>query len=148
MIIRPVLRTDIPKLKELMIAFAHFDDSESEIELDSAKLEEALFSDDPKLFTIVAEDNGEIVAFLNYLYSFSSFELKNCLWVEDVFVIEDARRKGLGDALFNYVKEEAKAFECTCVEWLVRRKNQLGIDFYNKLGAEVDDGTIYVKWKL
>lgn len=146
--IRPVRRTDIPALVELMIAFARYDGSEDEINIDSKKLEEVLFSDQPEMYSIVAEEQGEVVAFLNYFYNYSSFELKKCIWVEDVFVSESARRKGLGDALFNYVKQEAKTSGCARVEWLVRRNNQLGIDFYNKIGAEVDDGTIYVKWKL
>lgn len=146
--IRPVQRTDMSRLVKLMIAFARYDGSEGGINIDSEKLEEVLFSDKPELCSIVAEENGTVVAFLNYFYNYSSFELKKCIWIEDVFVEDTSRRKGLGEALFNYVKQEAKASDCARVEWLVRRNNQLGIDFYNKIGAEVDDGTIYVKWKL
>lgn len=146
--VRPVTRTDISRLVELMIAFARYDGSAGEINIDSKKLEEVLFFEQPELYTIVGEEDGAVVAFLNYFYNYSSFELKKCIWVEDVFVSESARRKGIGDALFDYVRQEAKTSDCARVEWLVRRNNQSGIDFYNKLGAEVDDGTIYVKWKL
>ena len=146
--IRPALRTDMQDLVELMIEFARYDGSEGEIKLDRDRLEEVLFTDDPKLYTIVIEESNKAIAFLNYYFSYSSFELKKCLWVEDVFVAEHARRKGFGDALFDYVRKVAKENDCIRVEWLVRKDNQLGIDFYNKLGASVDDDTIYVKWKL
>ena len=148
MIIRPVRRSDISSLVELMIAFAHYDGPENEVRVDANKLEEILFTQNPKLYSIVAEIDGVAVAFLNYYYSFSSFELKKCLWVEDVFVTDDHRRKGIGAALFKYVQAIAISEDCAKLEWLVRRDNRLGVDFYNQLKAHVDEGTIYVKWHL
>lgn len=148
MLIRSVRSSDISRLVELMIAFAHYDGSSHEVKVDTVKLKEVLFADHPQLYSIVAEHEGKAVAFLNYYYSYSSFELKKCLWVEDVFVLDQHRRKGIGEALFRYVKQIANDESCANVEWLVRRDNQLGIKFYNKLKAKVDDGTIYVKWKI
>ena len=85
---------------------------------------------------------------LNYFYTFSSFQGTSCIWVEDVFIIEEARGKGFGVELFQAVKSIAEQQGCSIVEWLVRKDNERGRRFYDRLGAKVDEGTIYVKWNL
>lgn len=148
MMIRNVQEKDIPTLFYLMHAFAKFDDPDAQLTITQHQLKEAYFSKAPDLFALVVEVEHEVVGFLNYNFSISSFELKSCLWVEDVFILEEYRNKGVGQQLFEQVRQIASDKECVMVEWLVRRNNTKGIRFYEQLGAIVDPGTIYVKWPL
>jgi GNAT superfamily N-acetyltransferase len=62
---------------------------------------------------------------------------------EDLFILEEYRRKGVGRALFNTAIEEAKRRGCGRMEWTVLDWNQLAIDFYRKIG-----GTHMAEWQL
>lgn len=148
MTIRNVQEEDMSEVFQLMHAFAKFDDPEYQLKITQDQLKDAYFSEKPDLFALVIEVEKVIVGFLNYNFSISSFELRYCLWVEDVFILEEFRSKGIGKQLFNHVRQIASDKECAMVEWMVRSNNTNGIKFYENIGAEVDPGTIYVKWPL
>lgn len=145
---RDISMSDIPSVLQLMKEFAIFDGSADSLDIDVGSLANAYFKTSPDMHALVALIDGLVVGFLNYTFSFSSFELKYCLWVEDVFIQEDYRRRGIGEALFARVHEIAKEKDCKRLEWLVRKDNDSGIDFYKKINATVDPGTIYVKWPI
>ena len=147
-VIRNIIPKDIPELLPLMEAFAAFNGSSDEFNMNERRLSEAFFKSSPDLYCIIAEVNEQVVGFLNYTFSFSSFELRYCLWVEDVFIHKAHRRKGLGEALFANAQKIAIDKDCSRVEWLVKRSNESGIRFYKNLEAKVDPGTIHVKWPL
>lgn len=60
------------------------------------------------------------------------------LYLEDLVVKEEFRRKGIGKALLTAVIEHAKAGGYERVTWQVLDWNAPAIDFYRKLGAELD----------
>ena len=148
MIIRPVNREDIGALYELMRAFAQFDGTEYGFVINEQELEMALFEADPKLKSIVIEVDNEVVGFLNYFISYASFSLSPCIWVEDVFIKETFRSRGYGSELFQFMKKRARDEGCRSLEWLVRSDNESGIQFYKKIGAKVDKGTVHVSWGI
>ena len=146
--IRSALKSDMPQLWELMKAFAEFDGSADNLTVSAEDLEQAFFAKDPKIFCLVVERNEKIVGFLNYFLTISSFSMNPCLWVEDIFISQDYRSKGIGAMLFEEIRKIADARSCHKVEWLVRANNESGIQFYKKLGAKVYDDTNYVTWDM
>ncbi len=148
MTIRNVTENDISEVIILMQEFAFFDGSQNEIVIDAQKLLEAYSGKIPGLYGLVIEGPDGLVGFLNYFYTYSSFELSKCIWVEDVFIRESYRGKGLGRAVFKKVKSIAQEEGCSRVDWLVRKDNLSGISFYDSIGAKVDEDTIHVKWPL
>ena len=147
-IVRPIESPDLDSLIILMKEFSEFDGTPGEIDLDVERLSEAFFGNHPQLFGLVAVCDGDIAGFLNYFYSFASFSLEPTIWVEDVFIRSEYRRKGIGHSFFSTIQNIAREKDCNCVEWLVRKDNSSGIKFYESIGAQVDEGTIYVKWKM
>ena len=146
--IRSIRLADIPEVFQLMKSFAAFDGSSTEFNIDQVSLQSAYFNHPKKLEGVVLVKENTVVGFANFFATFSSFELKNTLWVEDVFITPAVRRFGLGSHLFEFLKIKAKEKGCFRLEWLVRRDNEIGVSFYKKLGAQVDEGTIYVKWDV
>ena len=145
--IRALLPTDTADFLDLMHSFAVFDGSESELKLSKQQVEDHFFGANPSIYSYVMELGNRLVGFINFYYTFSSFEGERCIWVEDAYLEEPYRRKGHGAALFNTVRDRAITDNCARVEWLVRDDNKAGQKFDQSIGAIVDPSMIYVKWR-
>ena len=77
------------------------------------------------------------VAFALYFHNFSTFLARRGLYLEDLFVVPEARGRGYGKALMRHVARVAVERGCGRFEWAVLDWNQPAIDFYRSLGAEV-----------
>lgn len=119
---------------KLLLALARFE----HLDPPSADGQRRIISDifEKKILNLfVATDRGELVGYALYFYSYSSFLAKPTLYLEDLFVLEEHRKKGLGLALFLRCVDEAINHECGRMEWAVLSWNEKAIAFYEKLGA-------------
>lgn len=94
---------------------------------------------------VFGEEDGKIVGFALYFFNYSTFVGKKGLYVEDVFVLEEYRKKGYGKLFFKYLAQVAVEKNCGRMEWICLDWNQSSIDFYTKrLGAiSMDEWTVY-----
>jgi len=84
------------------------------------------------------------VGFVLFFHNYSTFLGRPGLYIEDLFVDEAYRRRGLGRALLLYVAQLANARRCGRLEWAVLDWNKPAINFYKKLGAvAMNEWTIY-----
>jgi GNAT superfamily N-acetyltransferase len=89
-----------------------------------------------QLFTpYLAELDGKPVAYAMTFFTYSSFLALPTLYLEDFFVLPEAREHGVGGAIFGYLAAEAVRAGCGRMEWVVLHWNQLAIDFYERRGA-------------
>ena len=89
-----------------------------------------------KLDLFVAIVEKRLVGYALFFYSYSSFLARPTLFLEDIFVLEAYRRKGVGSALFRECTREAIRQGCGRMEWAVLRWNKKAIRFYQGLGAK------------
>jgi ABC-type dipeptide/oligopeptide/nickel transport system permease component len=68
--------------------------------------------------------------------TYSSFLALPTLYLEDLFVIPEARGSGAGRAAFRHLAAEALRRGCGRMEWAVLDWNALAIGFYERLGAQ------------
>jgi GNAT superfamily N-acetyltransferase len=80
-------------------------------------------------------DDGKAVAYALYFFTYSSFLARPTLYLEDIFVLEEFRGKGVGKSLFLKLVREAKTLGCGRMEWAVLTWNKNAIRFYEELGA-------------
>jgi GNAT superfamily N-acetyltransferase len=59
------------------------------------------------------------------------------LWLDDLFLDEAFRGKGIGKAFMHFMHEIARKNNCARFEWMVVDWNEPAIAFYKRLGAEV-----------
>jgi GNAT superfamily N-acetyltransferase len=83
----------------------------------------------------LAEADGEPVGYTVLCETFSTFSAKPKLFLEDIFVVPEARSTGAGYALFRSAVKEAISRDCAALVWEVLDWNQLAIDFYERLGG-------------
>jgi len=68
--------------------------------------------------------------------TYSSFLAKPTLYLEDIFILPEYRRLGIGKKFFDVLLKEARKRKCGRIEWTVLDWNTPAINFYNKLGAQ------------
>ncbi|HEU4828007.1 MAG TPA: GNAT family N-acetyltransferase [Gemmatimonadales bacterium] len=102
-----------------------------------ARLVEDGFGPAPRFHALIAEAGEPPVpiGYALYFETYSSFLARPTMYLEDLFVVPDARRGGHGIALFRALARVARARGCARMEWSVLKWNRLAIDFYDHLGA-------------
>lgn len=94
------------------------------------------FGESPRFRPYLAERDGRVVGYAITFHTYSSFLALPTLYLEDVFVLPEARRYGVGRAFFRHLARQALSDGCGRMEWVVLNWNEMAIDFYDKLGAE------------
>lgn len=114
--------------------FAEFQKTPKKLTISVEKMIE-----DKDLFQcFVAESNSqEIIGFASYFFAYYSWSGK-AIYLDDLYVREDYRNKGIGKKLFGEVINLAKIENCKKIRWQVSNWNQKAIQFYQKMGATLD----------
>lgn len=74
-----------------------------------------------------------------YYAIFSSFIAKPDLWLDDLFVYDSFRGRGIGEALVKELCSIAKEGGCGRVDWHVSNFNDRGKKFYRRIGASISE---------
>ncbi len=89
------------------------------------------------------EDDNE-VGFALFFHNFSTFLGRAGIYLEDLYVKPEYRKKGYGKALLEKLAQIAVERGCGRLEWWVLDWNTPSIDFYKSLGAvPMDDWTVF-----
>ncbi len=86
-------------------------------------------------FCDIAEQDGQPVGFALWFYNYSTFEGAFGLYLEDLFVVPEARGTGAGLALMRRLAQRCRDEGLKRVEWAVLDWNAPTIAFYDRLGA-------------
>lgn len=108
------------------------------------KVKESLFSNGSTVKTLLAFYNEEPAGFALYFYNYSTFKAQKGLYLEDLYVDEELRGKGIGKKLLIELAKIARDEKCGRFEWSVLDWNKPAIEFYRSIGAEaMDEWTVY-----
>jgi GNAT superfamily N-acetyltransferase len=87
----------------------------------------------------VAEVENELAGFVLFCRRFEAHTSRKTLWIADLYVAPEARRIGVGEALFRTVLRRASSLGCSAVTWELARGNEIGARFYKTLGAQFQE---------
>jgi GNAT superfamily N-acetyltransferase len=135
--VREATADDAELVHALICELAVYERLADRVTGDPALVREWLFGPDPAAEALIAEVDGAVAGFALFHRTFSTFEAKPGIWLEDLFVREQHRKAGAGRALIGRVAEITVARGYTRLEWVALDWNVLALDFYAKLGAEV-----------
>ena len=143
--IRKGERKDLSSIRDLVVELAVY---EKEPHAVTADITDYLDAFDVELIqTLIAEVNNKTVGMALYYLSFSTWKGK-MMYLEDLYVREDYRCFGIGQLLFDKVKEEASQQSCKILKWQVLNWNTPAINFYEKNNAIFDKDWWNVKIML
>ena len=135
--IRRATPDDVSIVLRLVRELAVYEKLEHEVDLDPGRLREALFGPSPLAFAWIAEDQGAPVGFALAFLTFSTFRMRACLHLEDLFVLAEHRGRGHGLALLREVAAETVRRGGARLQWNVLDWNVSAIGFYEKQGARL-----------
>jgi GNAT superfamily N-acetyltransferase len=136
-IIRVASAADGPAFIALVRGLADFEHLEPPDDAAAARLLEHAFGARPRYELRVVELGGELVAYVAFFETYSTFRALPSLFLEDLFVREDARGRGIGKALLSHLARLALERGCGRFEWSVLDWNEAAQRFYRSLGARI-----------
>lgn len=97
---------------------------------------ERFLDENEPVYSVVAEHEGKLIGFLNYLTHRNTWTVENALYLNDLFVSEDNRLHGVGRALMEYGFSEADRLGCKKCYWSTQFENHRAQLLYTKIGEK------------
>jgi len=143
--IRRAAETDVPDILAMIRALAEYENAApGAVSATEAQLRESLFGAHPGAEVLMASIGDRVAGFALFFHNFSTWRGRRTLYLEDLFVWPQMRRRGVGKALLCELSRIAMERGCPRLDWMVLDNNQPAIDFYKSLGAiSLDDWTTF-----
>jgi GNAT superfamily N-acetyltransferase len=146
--IRDARREDVGLIYGWIVELAEYEHARDQVRGTPELLEDALFGPHPSAEALIAEAKGdagqwEAAGFAVFHGTFSTWECRPGIWLEDLYVPPAGRRAGVGHALLAHLASLTLERGYTRLQWAALDWNQLALDFYDKLGA-----TRLHEWKI
>lgn len=136
-IIRRAVKEDCPRLLELIKELATYEKAPEAVTVTLEHFQDSGFGSSPVWWAFVAEVDGIIVGMALYYIRYSTWKGQR-LYLEDYYVTEEMRCRGIGKLLFDRVVQEAQEKDFQGMNWQVLEWNELAINYYKKYEAAFD----------
>lgn len=137
--VRKAVPSDVASILQLIRDLAAFEREPDAVQATVEGLYATLFGPTPTAEAIVAELDGAVTGMALFFTNFSTWSGRNGLYLEDLYVMPEARSKGLGKALLARIARIAISRGCARVDWAVLDWNRPAVEFYRSLGAVAKD---------
>jgi GNAT superfamily N-acetyltransferase len=132
--IRAAAEADAELLFGLILELAEFEKLTDAVSGDADLLRRSLFGQ-RAAEALIVELDGEPIGYAIFFTTFSTFECRSGIWLEDVYVRPDKRRAGIGRAVMAHLAALALERGHVRLEWTALDWNEPALRFYEKLGA-------------
>jgi GNAT superfamily N-acetyltransferase len=139
LILRSAEPADSEVLFQLIKKLAEYEKLSHAVTGNVAALREHLFGSPKYIEAILAEYQGQAVGFALFFHNYSTFLTKPGIYLEDLFVLPEYRRQGIGRAILTKLAQIAVERGCGRLEWSVLDWNEPAQAFYRRMGADILD---------
>jgi len=141
--IRAATQADVQLLFDLILELATYEKLADQMAGDVDVLHRSLFEQKAAEALLVETSDGEAVGYAIFFTTFSTFECRSGIWLEDVYVRPEHRRGGIGRAVMEHLAQLALERGHVRLDWVALEWNEPALSFYEQLGARrLDD------WKM
>jgi len=135
---------DVPVILRLIKGLADYEKLAHEVVATEAGLRASLFGSRRVAEVLIGYAGSEPIGFAVFFHNYSTFLGRPGIYLEDLFVLPEWRRRGLGTRLLRRIAQIAVERGCGRLEWSVLDWNEPAINFYKKLGARaMDEWTVF-----
>lgn len=140
--IRAAEEADVGLLFGLILELAEYERLTTAVRGDAEVLRQSLF-ERRAAEALIVEVEGEAVGYAIFFTTFSTFECRSGVWIEDVYVRPQYRRGGIGRTVMEHLAALTLERGHVRLEWCALDWNEPALRFYDRLGATRLDG-----WKM
>lgn len=133
--IRSATEADVEAVFELILELATYEKLRDEVLGDPEVLRRTLF-EQRAAEALLIEAAGEAIGYAIFYVTFSSFECRSGIWLEDVYVKPERRGGGIGRAVMEHLAALALERGHVRFEWCALDWNEPALGFYDGLGAK------------
>jgi GNAT superfamily N-acetyltransferase len=142
--IRAATEADALLLFDLILELAEYEKLSEEVSGDAEVLRRSLFEEKAAEALLLETADGEAVGYAIFFTTFSTFECRSGIWLEDVYVRPEHRRGGIGRAVMEHLAQLAQQRGHVRLDWVALDWNEPALKFYEGLGAKrLDDWIIH-----
>lgn len=141
--IRPATIGDTDTILRFVRDLAIYEHAEDQVLSTPAHVHRTMFSEGATAHGLICEKDGQAVGFAVYFFNYSTWQGRNGLYLEDLYVDPAHRGSGAGKALLRRLARIALDKDCGRFEWSVLDWNENAIRFYEKMGA-----TVMTEWQI
>lgn len=131
--VRPARPADAAVVARLVRQFSAEDGYDSPISEDDVRA--LAFDPCPRFQVLIAERGGAAVGYVLYYRSYDTDHAARGLYLQDVYVVPEARRQGVGRALMAAIARLCVADGGLYLFWNALERNADGRAFYRRIGA-------------
>jgi GNAT superfamily N-acetyltransferase len=141
--IREATEADVPLILQFIRDLAEYERLADRVTATEEMIRRTLFGNPRFAEVLIAEEDGAPAGFALFFHNYSTFLGQPGIYLEDLFVREEMRGRGIGKALLGRLARTARERGCGRVEWAVLNWNAPSIAFYRSIGAvSLDDWMI------
>ncbi len=134
--IRPAVADDAALILRFITELAIYEKAEDQVAATPETIASSLFGAHSPARALICEHDGAAIGFAVYFFSYSTWQAKAGLYLEDLYVSPAARGLGAGKQLLRHLAGIAAEAGCGRFEWSVLDWNTPAIGFYRSLGAK------------
>lgn len=138
--IRRATESDAVTIQKLMNEFAYTQKSGDLLppsEPAHFRLKLDAFGPNPPLeLWLIENEEHEAIGYAAILYTYSTFEAKPTLYLEDIFILPEYQNQGLGTKVMEYFIQIAVEKNCGRMEWVVHRNKTQALALYRHFHAQ------------
>lgn len=127
-------------------ALAEYERVPAAVKVTAAEIKTQMQSADPPFECLLAEYEGNSVGFALFFRNYSTWTGRCGLYLEDLFVLEEYRGRGIGGALIRRLREVANERGWARMDWAVLDWNTHAQSFYREQGGYPLQG--WTNWRL
>ena len=140
----PATERDVPVILRMIKGLAEYERLADHVTATEEQLRTTLFGARPAAEVIIGYAGGAPAGFALFFQNYSTFLAQPGIYLEDLFVLPEARGHGYGRQLLVHLAKIAAERGCGRVEWSVLNWNNSAAGFYKSLGAvAMNDWTVF-----
>lgn len=136
LVVRESTPSDVATILRFIRELADYEKALHEVEANEDTLASSLFGEGSVTRALICEKDSEPIGIAVWFFSYSTWQARNGLYLEDLYVTPSARGAGAGKALLKRLAQIALENGCGRFEWSVLDWNEPSIRIYEAIGAE------------
>jgi len=144
--VREAALEDSPLILKFVKELSKFERAASVVTATVEDIQRAMFGAGSTAHAFICTIDEEPIGFAVYFYNYSTWNGKNGLYLEDIYITPKYRGKGAGKKLIKHLAKIAVLEDCGRFEWSVLDWNEPAIKFYNSIGAKPQ--TEWISYRL